>query len=29
MKEIDMQVQEVQRDPNKMNPKGFTPTHHN
>ena len=27
MKEIDMQVQEVQRDPNKMDAKGHTPRH--
>ena len=27
VKEIDVQVQEVQRIPNKMNPKRTTPTH--
>ena len=27
VKEIDAQVQEVQRDPNKKNPKTYTPRH--
>ena len=29
VKEIDMQMQEAQRLPNKMNPETHTKTHHN